>query len=513
MRGVDWRRAKPATLTPTLSRLWRERGGFQTPPAHAEGTRRLSITDALKLAQERNPTFSKASLTYESSRLTYLKTLHGLGWVESFTASSDYKRDESFSYSKYFNTTGERVSATRSRTLSNTTSWNLKRTFGSGMATDFYSKLTTSDGSSRYNAFKGALADDASSRYKYITQKFNPEVGVNLTLPIIGKDKNSTDYSRKQADASWAQAEIDFEEAKKSLVLSVRQGYFDLLKYRRMAALRKEVLAEAEERLEVTKKRLSVGMTTEMDVSQAELTVLRNRADLADAVFSEQQAQSRFNSLIGLPLDDYYDLTDGFPPEPVREVTMKMVQSRVISASGDLRRMNKDIEVSTISVEQAKSKMRPAFAFKSNLALEGERRDLPRVLRNPEEKYSFTLTYDFPFGEKVTQKADLELAEAGLSTKVLERDELNQSLILDATETYQELLKVQRRLAIARQSREVSERSLRIAQAKFDEGRGEITDVISAKTSLVNAQVEELNNLYSLAVATAELEMLTGESI
>ena len=26
MRGVDWRRAKPATLTPTLSRLWRERG-------------------------------------------------------------------------------------------------------------------------------------------------------------------------------------------------------------------------------------------------------------------------------------------------------------------------------------------------------------------------------------------------------------------------------------------------------------------------------------------------------
>ena len=74
-------------------------------------------------------------------------------------------------------------------------------------------------------------------------------------------------------------------------------------------------------------------------------------------------------------------------------------------------------------------------------------------------------------------------------------------------------MKVQRRLAIARQSRDVAARSLAIAQAKFNEGASEITDVIQAKEALVNAQVEELNNLYSMSVSIAQLELLTGETL
>lgn len=482
---------------------------------HAAGPRALSIPDALKLAQERNPTFAKAGLTYESARLTYLKSMHGAGWVESFKSQADYKRDEAFSFSKYFNTTGERSTFTRSRTFSTSSSWNFKRTFASGFQTDFYTKLASSDVANRYRLIGQAesLTDATSSRYKYITQKMNPEAGVNLTVPFLGKDKNTGEQTVKMAESTWAQAETDFDQSKKQLIFSVRQGYYDLLKSRQMTRLRKQVLSEGEDRLEIVKKRQGVGMTTELDVSQSELAVLRNRADLADAVFSEQQALSRFNSLIGLALDEFYELTDGFPPEPKTEITLKVVQGRVVSASNDLKRINKTVDQAVISVEQSKSKLQPTFAFTSNLAIEGERRNIPKVLRNPEEKYSFGLLYEFPFGEKVTQRADLELAQANLSQQVLERDELSQSLILDATETYQEILKIQRRLSIARQSTEVAARSLAIAQAKYDEGRAEITDVISAKEKLVNAQVEELSNIYSMSVAAAQMELLTGESL
>ena len=85
--------------------------------------------------------------------------------------------------------------------------------------------------------------------------------------------------------------------------------------------------------------------------------------------------------------------------------------------------------------------------------------------------------------------------------------------MLDATEPYQELLKTQQRLIIARQSTEVARRSLTITQAKYDEGRAQITDVISANEAVVNAQVEELNNLYSMSVTLAQLELLTGQSL
>ncbi|MBI4178646.1 TolC family protein [bacterium] len=487
--------------------------------AYAQEIRILSIQDALKLALDRNPTFAKANLSHESARLTYLKTLHGLGWVETFSSKMDFKRDETGSYSRYSTATGEVYSFTRAKTLSSNTAWDFKRTFASGVDADFYTKLNSSGVRNKYKkigqptSLLEQTAGGDVTRYQYLTEKINPEVGLNLTIPFYGPDKDKGRLSRQTADMIWEQSRLDFEMARKTLVFSVRQGYYDLLKAREMTRLRKDSLAEGEVRLELARKRLGVGMVTDLDVSQAELAVLRNRADLADATFSEQQAFSGFNSLIGLPLDDYYDLTESFPADDGEELSIKAIQTRVVSASDELKRANKDVDLASVSVEEARGKLKPSFAFTSTLAMEGERRSVPRVLRDPEEKYAFGLVYDFPFGKKVTEQADLELAKADLSTKVLVRDELSQGLLLDATQNYQELLKVRRRLAIARQSSEVAARRLEISQAKYDAGRAEITDVISAKEALVSARVEELNNLYSVAVALAQLELLTGGSL
>lgn len=480
----------------------------------ADPGRTLSLVEAVRYARERNPAFSMSKLQYESARLTYLKTLHSLGWVESFTASSTWNRDESFDYKIYNTTTSRRSTYSQLEKFDSKSSWNLKSTRASGMTVDFYSKLNGNRSNTKYRLVGQAesLTDQTANKYRYTGVKMNPEVGVNLTLPMLGEGKNSGLQSKQVAEAVWAQAETDYDESKKQLVLSVRQGYYDLLLARDMTTLRKMVLAEAEDRLEVTKKRLSVGIATELDVSQAELAVLSDRADLADAIFTEQQSLSRLNSSIGLPLDEYYDLTDSFPAPPSEELTLKGVQGKVVSQSNSLKRINKDVEQAAITLTQAKSKLEPTLSFTSTLAMEGERRSFRKVLRDPEPKYSFGLSYEFPFGEKVVEKADVELAQATLSEKVIERDDLSQSLILDATETYQELLKVQQRLAIARQSSAVARRSLVIVQAKYDEGRAEITDVITAKEALVNAQVEELNNLYSLAVTLAQLEIMIGDA-
>ena len=484
-------------------------------PAHADGPKTLSIAEALKMAQDRNPTFSKAGLKHESARLTFLKTMHGLGWVESFTSSVNFNRDESFDYKIYNTTTSRRTTFTDNKKMDYKSSWDLKRTQSSGLQVGLYTKLNSNRTQTKYQLIGQAesLTDQTSSKYRYTGEKMNPEVGVNLTMPITGADKNSTQYSSHLAESAWAQARTDFEQARMQLVFSVRQGYYDLLNAREMTKLRKKVLLEGEERLEITRKRMGVGLTTELSVSQAELAVLRNRADLADAVFSEQQSLSRFNSLIGFPLDEYYDLSDNFPPEPSGEMTLKVIQSRAVSSSRQLKRADEDVEMASVKVEQAKGKLSPEFAFTSNLAMEGERRTFRKVLRDPEPKYAFGVKYEFPFGEKVVEKADVELAQGALSEKVIRRDELNQSLILDATETYQEILKIRQRLSIARQSTEVAGRSLQIARAKYDEGRAEITEVISAKEALVNAQVEELSNIYSLSVSIAQLELLTGESL
>lgn len=473
----------------------------------------MSIAEAIKLARERNPTFAMAHLSYESARLTHVKTLHELGWVESFTSSTSYDRNESFDYKIYNTATSRRSTFTKSKKMDTKTSWKTTRTRPSGMTTDFYTTLNTNRTQTHYKLVGQAesLTDAASSKYRYTGLKMNPEIGMTVKMPFMGEGKRSGEESRRVAEAVWAQAETDYDDAKRQVVLAVQQGYYDLLKSRELTRLRKRVLAESEQRLDVTKKRLSVGLGTELDVSNAELDVLNGRADLTDAVFSEQQSLGRFNSLIGLPLEDYYDLSDTFLAKPVDELTLKWVRDRVVSQSNSLKRMDKDIEQYEIELTQARRKLEPTLALTSTVAMEGERRTFRDVVSDPEPKYNFALAYDFPFGEKVSEKTDVDLAQATLSSKEIERKELSQGLILDATETYQQILKTQQRLAIARQSTEVSRRSLTIAQAKYEEGRSEITDVIGAKESVVGAQETELNELYSLAVAIAQLEVMIGD--
>lgn len=484
--------------------------------AHADGLRRLTVDGAVKLAEERNPAFVRASLKYESERLTYLKTLDGLGWSQTFTSSVKFNRDEAYDYKSYNTATGRRHTYTQTEKVDYATAWNMKRTQPkTGLQVDMYSKLNANRSLSKYELVGQAesLTDATSSKYRYTGEKMNPEVGVNFSYPIVGGDKKTVGMSYTMAEIGWSQARNDFEQAQRQLLFTVQQGYYDLLRSRTMTALRKKTLADAEERLDVVKQRRAVGLVTELEVAQSEMAVLRSRADLADAVFTEQQSMSRFNSSIGLPLDEFYDLGEDFPVDLPKDITMNTIQMRVIAASEQLKRANKDVEESAITVEKAKGKLQPKLTFTSNLALEGERRTLRKVVSDPESKYSFGLLYDFPFGEKVSERADVEVAQASLSEKVIQRDEMARKIVLDATRAYQDYMKAERRLTIARQSIEVAQRALAISQAKFNEGRAEITEVIQAKDALVGAEVEELTQRYSCATALAQLEMQLGVTL
>ena len=485
-----------------------------TAGAGADGMRRLSIADAMRMAQDRNPTFQKANLKYESARLTYLKKLDGFGWKETFTTKFDYKSDESGDYKKnmYSDEVTEQTTIKKTRTLASTAAWNYKKTFAAGLQTELYSKFGSNEGKTDYRLLGPSDVLSDRSHYKYLTEKYNPEAGVNLTIPILGKDKNSMTSDQKLAASAWTQSQLDLEDAKRVLVLAVQQGYYGIIKARETTRLRKKVLVEAEERLDVTKKRLDVGLATELDVSQAELTLLRNRADLADAVFSEKQAFSQLDSKIGLPLDESFEPADSFPDPPATELSLKEIQTRAVSASTSLKKLDEDVEQASIKVDQAKNKLNPTLALTSNLALKSERRSLPMGIRDPEGKWALGLSYDFPFGDKTSEKADVKLAESTLGDKVIQRDETSDGLLLDATQRYQEITKLQQRREISRRAIAVARRALEISQAKYDEGRAEITDVIGARQSLVTSELDALNTVYSLAVEMAKLDNITGRS-
>lgn len=481
--------------------------------ASSDDLKTLSVRMAIELALERSPEFNRANLDYGAARMSYFKSLNEQGWAQSLSTSWTNSYDESFSYKKTLPTT-ERLTFVKTDKYDLSSKWKMARTLATGVTTDIYTTFKGNETRNKYE-LKGAastLEDQASSKYKYINEEINPEVGLNVTIPFMGPGKDSGRYNRQSVENAWSAAQVTFDEAKKNLIHTVREAYFALLKERQVAELRQQSVEAAEASLRMARSRFDAGMSTELTVSQAELALLRARATLADAAFSEAQARSALNSKIGLPLDGFYTLTDPFDRLPA-VTSIQAIQQDAVSASGTLKSLNVSIDNSQISLDQAKLAAQPTFSLTSNLAVEGERKTLSKGLQQPEPKYSFGLTYEYPLGRGQINQAAIDIAQASMSSLVLRRDQVKQELVLDAVSTWQEYQKIERQLAIAEREIDVSRRNVEIVDAQFQAGTADMKQLVDARSALTDAQIQLANNRYRLAVLASKINLITGSDI
>lgn len=138
------------------------------------------------------------------------------------------------------------------------------------------------------------------------------DLGYTFTLsqPLLRGFGAPTKAPLEQARRNVVGAERAELDARRDLVVAVAAAYLDALQADRVVAEADRALARAEQLRRSSAARVSVGLSTELDVSRAEWFASQSAAALLDARDRQTDARDRLNRLLGRPIDSGVTLTD-----------------------------------------------------------------------------------------------------------------------------------------------------------------------------------------------------------
>jgi len=145
---------------------------------------------------------------------------------------------------------------------------------------------------------------DIPSQYIGSTDPLLFTLDLNQTLTTFGQLKDSVKISEQNLNL----AQIDLEEEKRTLIVSIKRAFYLYILTREVLKVQEETLDFRKERLEIAKKRFSSGLVPDYEVLSAETDVESFRPDLISAENQVQFALLAVKDLLNVEDEEGFDL-------------------------------------------------------------------------------------------------------------------------------------------------------------------------------------------------------------
>jgi multidrug efflux system outer membrane protein len=217
--------------------------------------------------------------------------------------------------------------------------------------------------------------------------------GGGFVIPGFGSNSNEQDFFQAGFDASWeidvfggnrraveaANADIaaaveDQRDVLVTLLAEVARNYVDLRGFQRQIAVARENLQAQQQTLELTRNRLRGGVSTELDVAQAQAQVATTASQIPTLEAGARQAIHRLGVLAGAhPMTLAAELSPPKAiPQPPPEVPVGM-PSELLRRRPDIRRAERQLAATVARVGSATADLFPKFSLTGSLGLQSSK--------------------------------------------------------------------------------------------------------------------------------------------
>jgi outer membrane protein TolC len=121
-----------------------------------------------------------------------------------------------------------------------------------------------------------------------------------------------------------------------------------------------------------------------------------------------------------------------------------------------------------------------------------------------------TLTLNFPIYDSGQTRARVKEARQDEETAKLQYQQLLLGISLDVRQSYANLLNTRAKLDVANDQATTAREALRLAKLKLDQGEGIYLEVLTAQSSLTQAEQGQVSARYDFLQAVADLQHAVG---
>jgi outer membrane protein len=334
------------------------------------------------------------------------------------------------------------------------------------------------------------------------------DYSITVKQPLFTQGKVGTALRLASIEAEGASSEID--RARQDVALNTVRAYYDLLWAERYRGLVAETQEQKKLHAEMARTRFRNGVATEVDVLRSEVAVANGAPDLVRADNAIRQARALLNFYLGRPLEFATRLLDDFAQKPWEQNEPADLEREALRRRPELQRLRiaERSAATQLTLARAENRMRADFAGSYGISTR-----LPENLGNHEfTRWTAGVTFTFPIFDGLKRSGMVQQANANVRATRLERDKVEQQMLLTIRQGFDELNAAAEALTAARANVGQAEKVLDMTQSNYKFGAATTLDVVDAQTAVSVARTNLLRGLHDYAVARANLRWSIGET-
>ena len=301
------------------------------------------------------------------------------------------------------------------------------------------------------------------------TLKYSDYMDLNTLYQLQSNGINSTNQKIAQKTRDFIQANIDnnYQAEMNSIEQTTRKLYYGVLQAQENVDVSKESLEIEKQLLEIAKKKHSLGMLSDLALTNQEYSVTSAENTLIQAEQSLLSAQSSFNMLMNLPTDTELKLTTPLEQAEAELPTLDEAIDSMMNNNLNLKYIDYGIEVA-------------------------------------EMQYT-SLRYTVSTSSGTYKKAEVAYQNAKIGF-----EQAKSSMKTDMRTNYYNLADLENQIKTFEATIALTEKSLKVQETQFDLGMITISDVNKTKLSLQQAKQGLTNAIVTYTNALSDFNLSMG---
>jgi outer membrane protein len=271
-----------------------------------------------------------------------------------------------------------------------------------------------------------------------------------------------------------------------------------------------ERVKQTEESYNTAMKKFNNGTIAEVEALQLQVDFAASRNDMLNAQQQYEEAKNDFKNLIGLDLDEDFDITAQLEYSPV-EINTDDAMRAALSSSPELLNAQSDLELSKISIDEVDSRKTIRAELDANYGVNKSDNVLENIFNNFADTRSVSFTVSVPLLDWGKNSLEVESAKANYKMSELSKTNLTNQITKDVRATINKIRSAKARVEIMLKGSEVAEKSYAISTERFKAGTITSFDLSQMQLKLTDAKLSNLGAIIDYKLALAELERKTSK--
>ncbi len=296
------------------------------------------------------------------------------------------------------------------------------------------------------------------------------------------------------------------QDARELIVLAVGGAYLQTIAAKARMASEDAQLQSANAVYEQSMQQLEQGIIAKVDADKNEVQALTHQQRLLSLKNDLAKQKINLARMIGLPPNDQYDLSDEVPFAPAAPLTIDDALAQAFKQRADLKAAEAQERAAERAHAAARAERYPSL---------GATADYGAIGVNPSQlqtTYTATASLKIPIWQGGKAEGDIQQADATLSQRRAEYEDLKGQIESDVRSAYLDLQAAASQVEVAQRNVQVTKEALELTRQKVEVGVIDNVTYVQAQEEVTNAEFDFINGVFAFNVAKLSLARAMGRA-